>query len=85
MKVEVWLFSTLKKYLPPNAKGKKAVVELPEGATLADLADHLGLHEEAIVPTVNDEQAHWGLKLKDGDRVSFFPPLAGGRSHPPSG
>jgi len=78
MKVEVWLFSTLRKYLPSGAQGNRAVVELPEGSTLADLVEHLGLQEEALVGTVNDEQAHWGLKLKDGDRVSFFPPLAGG-------
>ncbi len=78
MKVEVWLFSTLSQYLPPDSKGKKAVVELPENATLTDLADHLGLHSETVTVTINDEQAHWGLKLEDGHQVSFFPPLAGG-------
>ena len=78
MKVEVKLFSTLAKYLPPGSKGKKAVVELKSKATVDDLAEKLGFGDVSCVMMVNDEQVHRAAVLKDGDVVSAFPPLAGG-------
>ena len=80
MKVEVKLFSTLTKYLPPGAKGKKAVVELENKATVDALAEKLGFADVSCVMMLNDEQVHRAAKLKEGDVVSFFPPLAGGRA-----
>ncbi|HIE52477.1 MAG TPA: MoaD/ThiS family protein [Armatimonadetes bacterium] len=78
MNVEVRMFASLIQYLPPGAKGKRARVQVPAGATVQDLAEHLGLGEVPCVVMVNGEQAHWQVRLSEGDVVSFFPPIAGG-------
>jgi molybdopterin converting factor small subunit len=47
------------------------------------LIDHLGIpyevDEGAIVVSINDEVADHHAPIHDGDVVSMFPPLAGGR------
>ncbi|MGC9358319.1 MAG: MoaD/ThiS family protein, partial [Anaerolineae bacterium] len=76
MKVNVKLFATLQRYAP---EGKKAgdifEVELPEGSTIADLIQKLGLRErEAKVAFVNGRARAEIYRLKDGDEVGIFPP-----------
>jgi molybdopterin converting factor small subunit len=55
-------------------------VEVPEGATVQDVANLLGIGNLGAVILINDQEAHRGKQLNDGDVVSFFPPLAGGSS-----
>jgi len=31
-----------------------------------------------VACAVNEEYAHWSLRLKDGDEVAFLPPVSGG-------
>jgi len=78
LKIEVKLFSTLTKYLPPGSQGKKAIVEIEDGATVDDLAEKLGFGDVSCVMMVNNRQVHRAAALKEGDMVSFFPPIAGG-------
>lgn len=78
MKLEVRLFASLTKFLPSGAKGKSAIVELEESVTVDTLAEKLGFGDIACVVMVNDQQAHRGSTLNEGDVVSFFPPIAGG-------
>jgi molybdopterin converting factor small subunit len=40
----------------------------------------LGIGNLGAVILINDQEAHRGKQLNDGDVVSFFPPLAGGSS-----
>lgn len=55
------------------------------GALTADelfaemLTRHAGLagYHRALV-AINDEMAEWNSPVRDGDRVLFFPPVAGG-------
>ncbi|MBI2298182.1 MAG: MoaD/ThiS family protein [Armatimonadetes bacterium] len=76
MQVTVRLYAQLRERLP---RGERQVtLELPEGATVLDLADRLGLGQTAVEIMVNNTGAHYGLKVGDGDVVSFFPALAGG-------
>ena len=79
MKVEVRLFATLTRFLPPGARDGAAILELPDGSTLADLVrtlkvpgttDHIAL--------VNGVDAGGDRALHPGDVVTLFPPLAGG-------
>ena len=63
----------------------RAEVDLPEGATVADLIDSLRERDSsfgALPPkpavAVNLEYAHAGDRLRDGDEVAFIPPVAGG-------
>lgn len=78
MQVHVKLFGPLREHLPLGAKGGRAVIELPEGATVDTLAEQMGFGDLSCVVMVNDEQVHRGMTLHAGDHVSVFPPLAGG-------
>lgn len=76
------LFATLAR-LVPQARDGKAVVELPDGGTVADLARRLGVppgYER--VALVNGREAEDTHVLAEGDVVTLFPPLAGGVSCP---
>jgi molybdopterin synthase catalytic subunit len=79
MQVRVLPFGVLKDWLEPSA----AVVELREGATVADLLDLLGasrptevLHSIAV--SVNAEYATASHVLREGDEVGLLPPVSGG-------
>src|SRR5271157_4916984 len=79
MKIEVALYATLAKYLPPDAQNRKAVVEVKDGATVREVMDQLGIPQELPnILLVNGRQAPEVTILKDGETLSVFPPLAGG-------
>ncbi len=82
MRVRLLPFGVLKDVLRP------AAVELPEGATVADLLSRLGeeLREQPrtvellsrIAVSVNAEYAQLGRVLCEGDDVGLLPPVSGG-------
>jgi molybdopterin converting factor small subunit len=79
MKVEVALYATLSKYLPPGAQNRKAVIEANDGATVRAIMTQLGIPPELPnILLVNGRQAPDTAVLKDGETLSIFPPLAGG-------
>lgn len=82
MQVDVKLFASLRKKLPPSSgrPAGKGAIELPDAATLADLIRHLDIPPDlAQMVLVNGEQTRaFGHTLADGDQVSIFPPVAGG-------
>ncbi|HYB72389.1 MAG TPA: MoaD/ThiS family protein, partial [Candidatus Sulfotelmatobacter sp.] len=79
MKVQVELYATLSKFLPPGAEGRKVAVELPEGATVGDLLKRLAIPGEmAALLLVNGTHRPPETVLKDGETLAMFPPLAGG-------
>jgi molybdopterin synthase catalytic subunit len=81
MRVAVRLFGAVR-----EAVGEKELaVELPDGATLADLRALLaGRHAifdafgDRLAAAVNLEVASAGTSLCDGDEVAFLPPVSGG-------
>jgi len=81
MKIEIKLFATLKKYLPPDADGSSATIEVKNGLTVGGLIEHLKIPKElaqlVLVNGVNIE-GDYGRKLQEEDTVSIFPPVAGG-------
>jgi molybdopterin converting factor small subunit len=84
MRVQVRLFANLRERLPDAERGQGAV-ELPDGASLLDLIQHLEIPDrQAQMVLVNGEQAprkaaaRAALVLTEDDTVSIFPPLAGG-------
>ena len=87
MIIEVELFATLVPYLPPEHDSHgRARVDLPDGATVADLASRLGIPPELPrIVLVNGEDAEADHRLAPEDQVTFFPPLAGGGSPPLAG
>jgi molybdopterin synthase catalytic subunit len=81
MKVNVRLFASLREIF----KSPYLEVELPEGATVADLvevvreeAPHLG-HGGRFHVTINKEFVEQDAVLHDGDEVAIFPPVGGGQ------
>lgn len=80
MKIEVRLFATLRDVLPPGpAATGTTTIDLPAGATVADVGRVLGIPGDlARVALVNGEDAGPERRLRDGDVVTLFPPLAGG-------
>ena len=79
MKVQVELYATLSKFLPPGAEGRKTMVELPEGATVGELLARLAIPAEmAALLLVNGTHQPPATVLKDGEVLAIFPPLAGG-------
>jgi len=78
MRVTVKLFGPLLERLPSEKRRMPLELEVPEGATVNDIAEMLGLGDVGAVILINDQEGHRGKRLSDGDVVSFFPPLAGG-------
>jgi molybdopterin converting factor small subunit len=79
MKVEIALYATFSKYLPPGAQNRKAVIEVKDGATVREVMNQLGIPPDLpSMLLVNGRQAPDGTVLKDGEALSVFPPLAGG-------
>ena len=84
MKVEVALYATLSKHLPPGAQNRRAIIEVKDGATVREVLNHLGVPPELPnILLVNGRQAPEDTVLKEGETLSVFPPLAGGGSPSP--
>jgi molybdopterin synthase catalytic subunit/molybdopterin converting factor small subunit len=82
MQVRVLPFGVLKDWLGMPA----AAVELPEGATVTELLDHLSEGRSngalgGIAVSVNAEFAEPNRILRDGDEVGLLPPVSGGNTH----
>lgn len=77
-RVEVRLFGHLRSYMPvPGAPS--ATVAIAEGGTLGDLLEQLNIPpSDPKILLVNGVHAGRDERLSEGDRVSVFPPIAGG-------
>jgi sulfur carrier protein ThiS len=79
--IEVWLYGPLARYAGEASQGSHAQLslEIPEGSTLGDLVDQLGIPEdERGITFVNGSlaalpglEADLSLVLVDGDRVGI--------------
>ena len=79
MRVEIRLFATLAAFLPPDSRAGAAVLDLPEGSTVAEVPRRLGIPPDMPwVALVNGDDAPGDRALASGDRLALFPPLAGG-------
>jgi molybdopterin converting factor small subunit len=79
MTVRVKLHAILRKFLPPGAEDNTAVVDVPDGATVADVVSRLGIPpKHAGMLVCGDDYLEPSTPLRDGQEFSIFPPLAGG-------
>jgi molybdopterin synthase sulfur carrier subunit len=79
MKVQVKLFASLRKYLPSGARDDTITLDVPEGATVAEIVTRLGIPgEHARMAVCGGKQVETSTPIADGQQVSLFPPLAGG-------
>ena len=85
MKIDVQLFATLK----DRAGVKSVPVDIPDGATVAQLLEQLAAAYPALAPAlpsalvaVNQEFAFPPTPLQAHDEVALFPPVSGGSRFP---
>ena len=79
MKVRVIIHAVLRRYLPPDSQGNSATIDVPDGATVADLLSRLGIPEKhAAMFVSNDEHLERSSPITEGQSIEIFPPLAGG-------
>lgn len=84
MTIEVHLFATLVRYLPSGTDGARALLDVPDGATVDDVARQLGIPDAlARVALVNGREPAPEARLAPADVLTLFPPLAGGAHRPP--
>ncbi len=79
MKIDVFLYATLSKYLPEGSTNRSTVVNLPEGACVRDIIEELGVPEKSVkLIFINGSHARMETSLFENDRVGLFPPVGGG-------
>ena len=79
MKLTVKLSTTLRDCVPGYMPEAGLQADMPEGCTVAQLAQHLGLPLQDIkIVMVNGRQHKVDDLLRDGDRVAYFPAVGGG-------
>jgi molybdopterin converting factor small subunit len=79
VRVEVRLFATLARYLPDDNQAGATFLDVAEDSTVADVALALGIPAGlSRIILVNDGDADEERRLRAGDVVTLFPPLAGG-------
>jgi len=79
VRVEVHLFATLERFLPPGSRRGVAILDVPEGSTASDVTTRLGIPEGFdSVLLVNGREAAPDRRLAPGDVLDIYPPLAGG-------
>lgn len=77
MQVNVSVYGVLRDKLPPESKGK-ATLELPDGSTIQDVLERLGINT-MIKASVNEELVRdLSNPLNDGDWLQLFRPVGGG-------
>jgi sulfur-carrier protein len=80
VRVAVHLTATLRGYLPPGTRGDHVVLDVPDGTTVDQVIHSLRIPSELErLTVVNGRDAAPGQQLAEGDVLSVFPPLAGGR------
>ncbi len=83
MKVTVRLLATFRDFLPQHAVRSALCVDVDESATVQTVLEGLCVpHDLPRIVLVNGRYAAEESLLTEGDVVSVFPPLIGGRSSP---
>ncbi|MCP4756633.1 MAG: MoaD/ThiS family protein [Proteobacteria bacterium] len=79
MKIDVYLFISLSKYLPEQAEDQHLLMELDEDTTVGQVLSQLGVPIKTVkIVFVNGVHATMDTVLQDGDRMGAFPPVGGG-------
>jgi sulfur carrier protein ThiS len=83
MDVTLKLFASLAAFLPPNAERNQAAVAVADGTTIRELLDRYNVppascHLVLLNGTFQPPAARANVRLKPGDAVAVWPPVAGG-------
>jgi len=77
LEIHLHLYSILREKLPLEAKGL-TVLQLEEGATLADLLDELCIERKVVISVNDAHESDKSRQLHDGDEVKIFSSVSGG-------
>ncbi|MCK4740884.1 MAG: MoaD/ThiS family protein [Anaerolineales bacterium] len=77
MEIHLQLYSILREKLPIDAKGR-AVLQVDEGAALADLLNKLGIKLKVVISVNGVQESDKSRQLRDGDAVKIFSSVSGG-------
>ena len=75
--IHLQLYSILREKLPPESDGQ-AVLQLNEGAALADLLDELDITRKVVISVNGAHEADMSRRLQNGDQVKIFSSISGG-------
>ena len=79
MKVEINLYATLARYVPPRVKDTGGHLDVAEGITVEALMHQLDIPVDQVkLIFVNGIHADRKTVLKEGNRLGLFPPVGGG-------
>jgi molybdopterin converting factor small subunit len=79
IQVQAKLYATLRQYRPEVKLGEPIVLSVPDGTTVGELLQKLGVPREAVKTVfVNGLTRGEDHVLTDGDQIGAFPPVAGG-------
>jgi molybdopterin synthase sulfur carrier subunit len=79
MEIEVKLFATLRDYLPKGSGRFSCKMEIDDHSRVQDILSKLNLPEDIPkIILINGTHGKKDQRLKDGDILSIFPPVAGG-------
>jgi len=77
--IQLALFAKFSSRYPDPGSGRGARAhDIADGTTVGALVADLGLATERRITFVNGRHAPDDRQLAEGDRVAFFPPVAGG-------
>ena len=79
MQITLRVYATLCRYVPGAVAGVPLDIDLPDGATVADLIEKMELPaREVKVAFVNGRRQSPDWVLNQGDEAGIFPPVGGG-------
>nr|VFK44003.1 MAG: Mut7-C ubiquitin [Candidatus Kentron sp. TC]VFK46240.1 MAG: Mut7-C ubiquitin [Candidatus Kentron sp. TC]VFK58844.1 MAG: Mut7-C ubiquitin [Candidatus Kentron sp. TC] len=83
MKITLKLFASLDRYLPPGAERNAVEIETPEGSSIAEIIERIGLPRDSVKLVFVDGVHQWlhelhRRPLEPGETLAIWPPVAGG-------
>jgi sulfur-carrier protein len=79
MQISLRVYATLCRYVPGVIAGAPVDIDLPEGATVADLIEKMAMPARDVkIVFVNGRTQRPDWRLQQGDEVGIFPPVGGG-------
>ncbi len=79
MNVRVKLIATYRDHLPPGTEGNVAEIEVPPGATVAEVVSRFGIPlDDSSVIVLNGLTVPLDTLVTEGDEVAAFSAIAGG-------
>ena len=78
MKIEIQLYSLLRRFAPKNSNGF-IELEISERTSVATLVNTLGIPENSVMLiTLNGKYVKPNATLNNGDKIGLYPPIGAG-------